>query len=142
MYTSLPRPQAGVQLSPTVRFTNASSSPHRDHHRCINVLLRSAPDEHVGRRQDPIAPKDKHPDASTSQAPDDVEEGGPPDQRPLIVKILLSVVMRAWQSMGRFFAVIPGNNPLRWLALLVAVAFASVCSSPFEKDFYCIGTSC
>ena len=60
--------------------------------------------------------------APTEESTDD----GPPDQRPMLVRILMSVFRSFWQSIGRVWEVLPGTKSLRIVFFLFVLAVYNV----------------
>jgi hypothetical protein len=89
----------------------------------------SRPGPEQGSATRPVAP-------SSDVAPaEESTDDRPPDQRPMLVRILMSVFRSFWQSIGRVWEVLPGTKPLRIVFFLFILAVYNVRS--FILAFVC-----
>jgi hypothetical protein len=69
------------------------------------------------------------PQPRSSDAPEESTNDGPPDQRPMLVRIIMSVFRSFWQSIGRVWEVLPGTKSLRIVFFLFVLAVYNVRSA-------------
>ena len=121
--SALPRPSAA---RPT--------QPHR-------IRCRASSAREPGELETaPVAPPPREPDAALDRKEDDAEDSSDSrDQRPFIVKMIVSVATGVWSSLGRLVASIPAATafgklmvPLLavacWSVRILAITDACICS--------------
>ena len=73
------------------------------------------------------SPPPPRPAPSSDAAPaEESTDDGPPDQRPMLVRILMSVFRSFWQSIGRVWEVLSGTKSLRNVFFLFVLAVYNV----------------
>lgn len=121
-----------VPGSSTLASTRSTNLPQRDVTTNADKLEgRDSVIESDRSRKD-AAKRDSSPPPPPRPAPSDAaptEEStndGPPDQRPMLVRIIMSVFRSFWQSIGRVWEVLPGTKPLRIVFFLFVLAVYNV----------------
>ena len=92
------------------RTRPAQRSSNRRIHRHVAAHASASPGAEQRRRDSAPEAQPSSSDASSSEAQDESNDRGPHDQRPLILRIVMSVFMPIWQSISRVFAALPGSN--------------------------------
>lgn len=92
---------------------------------------------------DPAPSRDNGGQQLGPQASDPPEESGneqPPDQRPMLVRIIMSVFRSFWQSLGRVWEVLPGSKAFRLGFCLFVLALYNVRNRFLEQVVSFCGT--
>lgn len=114
--------------------TSSYPSPIFHHHRRprdVSTLSESKGQGNPVRKPDaePAPVRDTSGQQLGPQASDPPEESGnerPPDQRPMLVRIIMSVFRSFWQSLGRVWEVLPGSKAFRLGFFLFVLALYNV----------------
>lgn len=96
---------------------------HSDKQEGRESLVESDGNATAKRDSSPPPPPRPAPDAAPTE---ESADEGPPDQRPMLVRILMSVFRSFWQSIGRVWEVLPGTKPLRIVFFLFVLAVYNV----------------
>lgn len=119
-------PCLSAALPPRARRPPKQRSSYVRRHRYVAAAASASPGAEQRRRDSASEPQPSSSDASSSEAQEDSGDRGPHDQRPLILRIFISMFMPVWQSICRVFTALPGSNMGRAFIILACAGLFGV----------------